>query len=176
MTWKTHELAALTAAFVYDSSLTTVIPAFFGAILPDVLDQRFSSLFSFTKKGRQRLFAAVHRGISHWFGLWLGLIWLSFLLDCSFAAQFVPPNCVHDVCLGLGLGALSHVFLDALTPQGVPLFPFLSTPRLTLSFCRTGSIGEYCLFLLLLFLFCFVSRSLWLPLLSSTPVFRWLSA
>ena len=45
---------------------------------------------------------------------------------------------------GLGFGGLSHVALDMLTPQGVPLQPFSRKGRFSLKLCATGSVGEYC--------------------------------
>ena len=45
--------------------------------------------------------------------------------------------------LGLAIGGLSHVVLDMLTPQGIPLLPFTRRGRVSLKLCRTGGLGEW---------------------------------
>lgn len=47
-----------------------------------------------------------------------------------------------------GLGYLSHLFLDALTPQGIPWLWPLSKGRLRLARWRTGSLWDHGIFLL----------------------------
>ena len=47
------------------------------------------------------------------------------------------------MCTGLALGGLSHVVLDMLTVQGVPLLPFSRKNRFSLKLCKTGGVGEY---------------------------------
>ena len=43
----------------------------------------------------------------------------------------------------IGLGGISHVVLDMLTPSGIPLHPFSRKNKLSFKVCSTGSVGEY---------------------------------
>ncbi|MBQ9536728.1 MAG: metal-dependent hydrolase [Desulfovibrionaceae bacterium] len=141
MKWITHEVGAVGLAVTLQLPLTAVVAAFFGGILPDVFDQRVARVFSRSKKGQQRVFGAVHRGLSHWFGLYLALL---------FMVEVWPlPLLLQEVIWGLGLGAASHVLLDMLTPKGVPLLPFSRKLRLACPICSTGTWREY-LFLALM--------------------------
>lgn len=139
MKWLTHQTGAVVLAAGLNFPLTGVIVAAAGAVLPDVIDQRVSKLGA-SRERRRKIFNKIHRGHSHWFGWWL----TAFCL----AACYIPPGLLRDAALGVALGALSHVLLDTLTPQGTPLFPFTHGHRLSFKLCATGSAGEY-LFLLL---------------------------
>lgn len=134
MKWITHQTGAILLATGIQSPLATIMGAGAGAILPDLIDQRISGLAS-GKKGKQKIFNRIHRGNSHWFGWWL----LAFLM----LGVWTQGALLQEVCLGLALGALSHVFLDMLTPQGVPILPFTHGRRLSLKLCSTGSMREY---------------------------------
>lgn len=149
MKWITHQATAVAAALALHLPAAGVAAACAGAVLPDMLDQRMAGLAP-TRRGRQRIFNAVHRGITHWFGWWLGLCVAAFVLP---AAELGPIG--RDVLLGLGFGGLSHVALDMLTPSGVPLTPFSRRNRVSLRLCSTGSLGEYC------FLACVVGLTWW---------------
>ena len=46
------------------------------------------------------------------------------------------------MCFGASVGGLSHVVLDMMTPQGIPLLPFTRKNRFSLHLCKTGSLGE----------------------------------
>lgn len=138
MKWITHQATAVAAALALHLPWEGVAAACAGAVLPDVLDQRMAGLAP-TRRGRQKVFNAVHRGTTHWFGWWLAL---------CVAALCVPPHALGELggqaLLGLGFGGLSHVALDMLTPSGVPLTPFSRRHKVSLRLCSTGSIGEYC--------------------------------
>ena len=138
MKWITHQAAAVAAALVLHLPVEGVVAACAGAVLPDVLDQRMAGL-ACSKKGRQRLFNAVHRGTTHWPGWWLALCGLVVLFPL---AALAGPG--KNMLLGLGFGGFSHVLLDMLTPAGVPLTPFSRRRKLSLKLCATGSLGEYC--------------------------------
>ena len=58
----------------------------------------------------------------------------------TFADQ---DGAARAVCFGAAVGGLSHVVLDMMTPQGIPLLPFTRKNRFSLHLCKTGSIGEY---------------------------------
>lgn len=134
MRWITHQVGALGTALWLQLPLAGVAAAWVGGILPDVMDQKMAGL----SRNRQRAFNRIHRGFTHWPGLWLGLVIL--------AVVFVPHESVRllrPVCVGLAVGGLSHVILDMLTPQGVPFLPFSRKNRFSLKLCKTGGIGEY---------------------------------
>ncbi len=139
MRWPTHHVFGLGAAVFFQLKPLGLALAFMGAVLPDLVDQFLASFGpSATRKKR---FAAIHRGLSHWPGIWL----LPFL-----AEKYCPPWFFESLC-ALVLGALTHLLLDALTPKGIPLLPIFSHPRLALPLCRTGSVQELIFFLLSLF-------------------------
>lgn len=134
MKWITHQTGAVIGALALALPLPAVIASAFGAVAPDVIDQQISGLAS-TRKKKQKLFNRLHRGASHWFGWWLGLLLISFALPW--------PPLLRDVAIGLALGVLSHVMLDLLTPRGVPLLPFTQKFRVAVPVCSTGKPGEY---------------------------------
>lgn len=146
MRWITHQTGAVAIGVALQLPPLAVAAAFFGAVLPDVLDQSLSRLGR-TKRQRQRIFNSIHRGSSHWAGWWLGL-----LLLC--AAAPMPPAALAAGA-GFFIGATSHVFLDMLTTQGVPLLPFSRKNRFSLGMCSTGKAGEY------VFLAAIVAASVW---------------
>ena len=138
MKWITHQATAVAAALALHLPLEGVAAACAGAVLPDVLDQRIAGLAP-TRRGRQKVFNAIHRGTTHWFGWWLAVCVAAFALSPSSLGALG-----RDALLGLGFGGLSHVLLDMLTPSGVPLTPFSRQNKLSLKLCSTGSLGEYC--------------------------------
>ena len=141
MKWMTHQAAAFALGVALHLPPAGVAAACFGAVLPDVLDQRMASLAP-TARGRQRIFNRIHRGTSHWLGWWLTIFLAALVLPLA------PP--LKAVGSGLAFGAASHVLLDMLTPQGVPWHPFSRTGRFSFRLCSTGSVGEYAFLALLL--------------------------
>lgn len=135
MKWLTHQSAAVAAALALQLPAAGIAAACVGAVLPDVLDQRLAGLAR-SKRARQRAFNRIHRGATHWFGWWLALFLAGMMLPLS------PLE--RAALMGLGFGGVSHVILDMLTPQGVPLHPFSRKGRFSLKLCATGSLGEYC--------------------------------
>lgn len=131
----THQLVALGAAFCAGLPAPGMGAAWFGAVLPDVIDQKRAAL----ARRRQRAFNRLHRGTSHWFGWWLAL-W-------ALGLSGVLPGPASLAVVGLGLGALTHVALDACTTAGVPLLPLKLRRQCwgqwSLGLCRTGGVGEY---------------------------------
>ena len=134
MRWLTHQTVALGIGLVLHLPTTAVLAAVAGAVFPDVCDQRIAGT-ALTRLGRQKLFKSLHRGTTHWWGWWLLCLYAGWTA--------VDPPLAKSLLTGLGLGGLSHVLLDMLTLRGVPLLPFGKEPRLSLSLCRTGSLGEW---------------------------------
>ena len=134
MRWVTHQVGALAARLWLNLPCAGLAAAWFGGILPDIMDQKLAGCF----KDRQTGFNRVHRGFTHWPGLWLAGF---FATLC-----FLPPQMTvlaRPLLIGLFVGGLSHVVLDMLTVQGVPLRPFSRKNRISLKLCKTGGIGEY---------------------------------
>ena len=105
--------------------LAGMAAAWFGSVVPDMLDQHAARRAFF----RQKKFNQVHRRSSHWFGWWLA-VWA-----WSLTGQLGPlPDAVVG---GFGFGALTHVLLDMCTTHGVPLLPFVKK-RFSLRLCSTG--------------------------------------
>lgn len=134
MKWITHQIGGFLTAIALQLPAAGICAALAGSILPDILDQKLSGLGR-TRKQRQKIFNQVHRGASHWFGWWLGLllaplVWLS-------------PGLAPDIAAGLAIGGLSHVALDMLTTMGVPILPFCRRHKVSLHLCSTGKAGEY---------------------------------
>lgn len=134
MKWVTHQTGALLGAAVLQMSFPAMAGALAGATLPDVFDQRLSALAP-TRRGQRKVFNRIHRGTTHWAGWWL-LIFLGL-------AAFPEAHMARDVAAGLAFGGLSHVFLDMLTIQGVPLLPFSRRFMLALRLCSTGRWSEF---------------------------------
>lgn len=163
MTWMTHQILALGAAFCLGLPPLALGAAWAGALLPDVIDQKRAAL----ARRRQRAFNRIHRGTSHWFGWWLAL-W-------ALGMSGVLPGPAAPAAAGLGFGALTHVILDACTPAGVPLAPV--TPRgrhrarWSLGLCRTGGVGEYVLLAVAVALFWVLERHKLMSLARELPDF-----
>ncbi len=134
MRWMTHQVGALAAAFWLQLPPAGLAAAWFGGILPDVFDQKLAGLY----EDRQKGFNRVHRGFTHWPGLWLGALFAAIVCVPSEGHLILRPALV-----GLAVGGLSHVVLDMLTVQGVPLLPFTRKKKFSLKLCKTGGAGEY---------------------------------
>lgn len=140
MKWITHQTGALLGAIALQLPMASVLMVIPGAILPDLADLKMARLGD-GGRHRQKVFSKIHRGTTHWFGWWLGLLFL--------ALAFPLPSLIRDLVAGLALGAFSHVLLDLLNPKGIPLLPFGRKLRVATPVCSTGTYGEW-LFLALL--------------------------
>lgn len=160
MRFFTHQIAAIGIAHTLSLPFAGFLGSLLGAVLPDLIDQFRSSLFSHSIRHQKQRFAKIHRGISHWFGLYAGL----FFLPPGYL-----PNTLEAFLTGLFYGTVSHIVLDMLTPKGVPILPFVR--NLSLPLCSTGSLGEYLFLLALLALFIFLSPNDLLSLLRDLPSF-----
>lgn len=127
MKWVTHQAGALAIAVWFQADVLQLAAMVLGSLVPDLIEQVLS--------GRNRmLFFKIHRGLFHWFGLYL----------CLFAVSFSLPRGTERILLGgVAVGALSHLLLDALNPGGVPMLPLRKNPRLRMPLVSTGSVGEW---------------------------------
>lgn len=72
-----------------------------------------------------------HRGVSHWPGLWIGMLILSEFVREPFSVML----------FWFGTGSLLHLLGDMLTPTGIPLILPFSRMR-GIGLFKTGSLGE----------------------------------
>lgn len=131
MTGRTHLVAGVTTALLLMAPAPQAALICFGALLPDI-DHGGSKLGHFVKPLSKVL---KHRGFTH------------SLLFCAICTLINPY---------LGLGVLTHIFLDFLNPKGEALFwPLKANIRLPLfsKIMKTGKGVEY-FFLILMVLFC----------------------
>lgn len=168
MTARTHDLAAITAygliviaqpvrSVTVATALLAVLFNQIGGILPDI-DQPTAPLWRNLPIGR--LFGKAfdkllggHRFLTHsLLGLaltgWL-FHWLLHLLNL-----LIPKMDAHLVWWAFMIGAASHLFMDLLTKEGIPLFlplPFkVGLPPVKAWRITTGKLAEKLLFLAIL--------------------------
>ncbi|NPA40834.1 MAG: metal-dependent hydrolase [Aquificae bacterium] len=126
MTWLTHTFFAGTTAHIL--GLNPAI-AVIGSTAPDWTED----LFGINE----------HRGITHYLVLWFLALMLTFLLFLSHAPYSME-------LLSFTYGSMTHLFLDALTKTGIPLY---GKQRIRIGgLITTGRLSEW-LFLALLILF-----------------------
>lgn len=130
--------AAVGAKYAFHLDLNAVNDAYlgasaiFGALIPDICHPQ-------SKIGRRLKILSVlingtfgHRTITHSIWFCLGA---AFLLTVHSIPQ--------AIALGISVGVISHLFLDALTDQGIQFFwPFHVRVRCPIH-TTTGSIGEW---------------------------------
>ncbi len=142
MRWYTHTSIPLAAGALYGLPESVLAGLALGCVLPDTIDMLIA--------GRdQKRFQRIHRESSHWAGWFVLLLLIAFagndfidhhidLASLSMPADLTPSG----MLVGLSLGALSHVILDALNPSGVPIGPMGGKPRLALNLISTGTWQE----------------------------------
>lgn len=139
MTAPTHAAFGVLFAALTNASYSYSIASAFGALLPDIdhPQSAIGRIFFFISHPLN--LAIGHRGYSHSFLIWGGILGIGFL--------------THPVIQWLAIGALSHVLIDCYTLNGVQaLLPL--TERTVVIFkkdwrVRTGSTGEIFIFLLI---------------------------
>lgn len=147
MKWNTHIVIGISyAAITGKMETTTAILLSAGSVFPDIIDRGISF-------GIEQLWQKAHRKISHWFILYLTLIIL-----CVYAEYYYPYY--------FFIGALLHIYADALTVSGVPLFnPFQAGYGLKTA--KTGRFSEYIfagVMIGAMFLLEFIPVPLWISL------------
>ena len=159
MKWFTHKAVAFSGALAVGASPLDLLAVLLGSILPDAADTALAC-------GNQKRWRRIHRQTTHWFGWYLLII----LLGLALPLEELTRNALHaahtprwllnplaalapsgnDILIWLGLGGLSHVLLDALTPMRVPIFPFGGSHRFGLPLVSTGTWKEHVFLLLAL--------------------------
>ena len=151
MKWFTHKaVAGALAAGAHPAALFAVMV---GSVLPDMVDTAMA-------RGDKKVWRRIHRQTSHWFGWYLIIIVLGFLiptqrivLDLLRATHITFPGVSpaalaqvsgigNDLLVWVGIGGLIHVLLDALTPMRVPLYPFGGSKRFGINLVSTGTWRE----------------------------------
>jgi len=102
MTWKNHKLVSIAIAYAIGLPLEGIIAVAIGSIIPDFIE------FVFKIK---------HRGISHFWGIYA----LVFLFATYHAFQ--QPIIAGLIIKWTSLGCLLHLFEDAMSKAGIPMFP-----------------------------------------------------
>ncbi len=109
-----HPIYQNGVVFWFSGLLLTI----FGSLLPDVdhPGSAFGSKVRFISYPLSLVFG--HRGITHSIWALIGMCWLGWY----FLTEYINVAFLFVPCLALGY--LSHLFADALTPQGiVPFWP-----------------------------------------------------
>lgn len=125
-----HRLVGLGVAFgsaglavaLEGSAVLAFLCAYPGATAPDWLE------IPYGERGATRRSVIPHRTLTHFVPLWVVLLGVSV-----WGLTQAPPaliNLLASAALGFACGALSHLFLDLLTPLGVPLFSLRQRYRL----------------------------------------------
>lgn len=127
----THALGGAVVGLVITTNWLGAATGALGALLPDVdhpnsLAGRRAGVVG----GAVRLFVG-HRGLMHSGLIGIALVW---------AASLVPSP-YRQYAVATALGYASHLMLDALTVQGIPLF-WPSRRRVSFLPLRTGGVGE----------------------------------
>jgi inner membrane protein len=170
MLGKTHLLggvATLLAADIYEKGISTDIPTAFacimvvlvGALTPD-LDKPTSLIYTKIPAGGlighiiNPLFIGGHRHLSHSILGFVIFAWLSHFL--LFTYVHLPGLNVQIIWISYLIGVFSHLLLDSLTTEGIPLLfplPFMfGIPPIKALRITTGSWVEHLIVVPLLIL------------------------
>lgn len=128
MKWQSHRIIGVGTAAVFDGGLAAAVLSYFGSTLPDVVEGKPPQEGGFFFKHKMGAWRKSHRGSSHWVGWYVVLALLG--------------HHYHPSLMWLGIGAMTHLAADALTPMGVPLLPFSKKKMFSLNLFSTGSFGE----------------------------------
>ncbi len=117
MIWRNHAIFTASLLLINDQPWPAVLVATLASSWPD----RIESIFGWR-----------HRGVSHWPGLWLALLGVSY---------WIRDTIVAYVLYWVAIGSLTHILADFLSKSGVPLlWPHRNVRGLGLF--RVGSFAE----------------------------------
>jgi len=122
MRYRNHMLVNLSAGLWLNASLGNTGAMVLSSVFPDIVDHLTLS---------ERNWWKGHRGLSHF--------WLVYVAGCAILCISIPPQ-LTGYLLYFTLGCLLHIFMDFLTPMGVPVFTLRE--RRSASLFKTGSISE----------------------------------
>ncbi|MEG1610089.1 MAG: metal-dependent hydrolase [Bilophila sp.] len=153
MKWMTHKAVALAGALAVQAPPVALVAVLVGSVLPDMIDTALA-------RGNRQVWRRIHRQSSHWFGWYFLLIAAGFALPSqedllpllilmqkgfpglSSNALMQVEQCGADLVVWTGIGGLSHILLDALTPMRVPIYPFGGRQRFGIKLVSTGTWKE----------------------------------
>lgn len=168
MLGRTHQIGGLTAGIAvgtyvlrlpFEPGMVTIIftllgSAVIGGMFPDIDHPSSMIGRSFRPVSRMVSKTLGHRGMTHTLLFNLAIPTLAYLI----ANVMIPPNW-HEISntaiIGFTAGYASHLFLDSLTPQGIPLFAPFSRRDIRLARFRTGKF-DYFFQVLLFSLSCYM--------------------
>jgi len=122
MRYRNHMLINLSAALWLNASLGNTGAMVLSSVFPDIVDHLILSERNWWKE---------HRGLSHF--------WLVYVAGCAVLYIFIPLE-LSGYVLYFTLGCLLHIFMDFLTPVGVPVFTLRE--RRSVFLFKTGSFTE----------------------------------
>ncbi|MCI4462598.1 MAG: metal-dependent hydrolase [Caldisericum sp.] len=142
MTGRTHIAASISLVSVLPPTPATITGLFIGAILPDI-DVEGATITRYLPR-----IPVEHRTITH------SILALAVVM---FFANIVSTQ----FGVGMAMGYLSHLVLDAMTPTGVPLlYPFNKKRHFRFPLTiHTGSTMELMFFVVLVIIDVFVYKS-----------------
>lgn len=115
-------------AIVFDAGIVAVALSYLGSTLPDVVEGKPPQEGAFFFNSGMNRWKKSHRGSSHWLGWYVAL---------AFAGAAYSP-----ILAWIGIGAITHLVADAMTPMGVPLYPFSKKRMLSVNLFPTGGFRE----------------------------------
>lgn len=160
MTGKTHLLFGVLCGIVASQAIpmdagqqiAVIAACSIGSLAPDI-DSPQSMINNFMPPLRLMTLFVSHRGIFH--AIWIPLLLITsywsndailYLSQIAGVQGFTIPDFILPVLWAIGIGWSSHIFLDALTPRGIPFFyPVGKSINLLpkIISIRTGGIVEF---------------------------------
>lgn len=115
MTWISHKILSASLVFTATKDASAIIPTMIGSIFPDLIEY-------FMPGGWRKN----HRGISHWFVVYIALLIIALLVGSRILTYFF-------------IGCILHIVQDMISGT----VPLLSNNRMGVKLIRNGYIGEY---------------------------------
>jgi len=142
MTYRNHMLINLSAAFWLNASLENTGVLVISSVFPDLIDYYTLTPQTWWEE---------HRGLSHF--------WAVYIAGYIAGTILLPPQSLEHF-LYLITGCLLHIFMDFLTPMGIPVL----TPsrRRSISLFKTGSFKETFFTLCVFSLSVYLKGRMWL--------------
>ena len=142
MTYRNHMLINLSAALWLNASLENTGVLVLSSVFPDLIDYYTLNEYTWWEE---------HRGLSHF--------WALYIAGYIAGTTLLPPQSLEHF-LYLITGCLLHIFMDFLTPMGIPVL----TPsrRRSIFLFKTGSFKETFFTLCVFSLSVYLKGRMWL--------------
>ena len=150
MKWFTHKAVAVAGALAAGAHPAALFAVMIGSVLPDMVDTAMA-------RGDKKVWRRIHRQTSHWFGWYLVIIILGFLiptqrivLDLLRATHItfpgVSPSALaqvsgigNDLLVWVGIGGLIHVSTGTWRET---IFLFVALGAIALQFDQARAVFE----------------------------------